>query len=92
MNEPQHSEKLWENDAEKPSKLRTIANTSKDLFREIAIKSTKSLINISDELRIKPTMLYNYLKKRWFSSTIIDAAMKQAWFAIDEVQTSEEAI
>lgn len=43
--------------------LSVIGNTSKELLREIAIKSTKSLINIGDEMFLKPETMSKYLKK-----------------------------
>lgn len=88
MNEPQHSNKM----SEMRPILRTIGNTSKELFREIVIKSTKSLINVWDELFLKPEIMSKYLKKMWFSDAIIDAAMRQAWFAEKEGNMPKEPI
>jgi predicted transcriptional regulator len=67
MNEPQYSEKIWEM---RPI-LSAIGNTSKELFREIAIKWTKSLINLWDDLSLEPETMSKYLKKIWFSDAIV---------------------
>gem|GEM_PF-3688337 len=59
MNEPQHSEKATDT----TPMLRAISNTSKDLLLEIATKSTKSLLNLGDELSVNPQKMSIYLKK-----------------------------
>jgi len=69
---------------------KTVGDTAKNILREFAIKWTKSLINIGDEVFIEPKTMATYLKKMKFSDAIVDAAMRQAWFAQELVTKAEE--
>ena len=67
-----------------PKSRKTMADTAKHILHEFAIKSTKSLINIGDDVLIQPKTMATYLKKCWFSDAIVDAAMRQAGFYTEQ--------
>lgn len=84
--------KGWQENWKITSMLSTVGNTSKDLVREIAIKSTKSLLNLGDELFVDPQKMSIYLKKLKFSDAIVDAAMRQAWFTEETMEAPKEEV
>lgn len=74
---------------EAPKSRKTVGDTAKNILREFAIKWTKSLINIGDEVFIESKTMATYLKKMKFSDAIVDAAMRQAGFHT-KTPTSED--
>jgi len=86
MNKPKEAKKI----SDIRSMLETVGNTSRKLLEEIAIKWTKSLINIGDELFINPKEMSTYLKKLRFPDAIVAAAMQQAWFPEEVVEAPKE--